>query len=62
MMRISDLFTRLRRAEAGVAMIEFAFAAPLFLMLLFWFIGRRISKASALQGLAEVAKMPGTLP
>jgi len=37
-------------------------AIALVLMLLLWFIGRRISKASALKGLAEVAKIPGTLP
>jgi hypothetical protein len=37
-------------------------AISLVLMLLFWFIGRRISKASALRGLVEVAKMPGTTP
>lgn len=33
----------------------------LFLMLPFWLIGRRISKASALQGVAEIAKSPRTL-
>lgn len=34
----------------------------LFLTLLFWFIGRRISKASMLRGIAAVSTVPGTNP
>jgi hypothetical protein len=37
-------------------------AIALVLAVLLWLIGWRISKASALRGIAEVAKMPGTLP
>ncbi len=37
-------------------------AIALVLMLLLWLIGRRISKAPALKGLAEVSKIPGTVP
>jgi hypothetical protein len=37
-------------------------AIALFLMVLFWFIGRRISKAPALQGLTQVSGIAGTLP
>lgn len=37
-------------------------AIALFLMLLLWFIGRRISKASMLRGIAAVSTVPGTYP
>jgi hypothetical protein len=37
-------------------------AIALVLMLLFWFIGRRISKASMLRGIAAVSTVPGTNP
>lgn len=37
-------------------------AFSLVLMLAFWLIGRRISKASALRGVAAVSTVPGTLP
>jgi hypothetical protein len=37
-------------------------AIALFLMLLFWSIGRRISKASMLRGIAAVSTVPGTNP
>lgn len=37
-------------------------AIALFLTLLFWFIGRRISKASMLRGIAADSKVPGTAP
>jgi hypothetical protein len=37
-------------------------AIALLLTLLFWFIGRRISKASMLQGIAAVSTVPGTNP
>jgi hypothetical protein len=37
-------------------------AIALFLTLLFWLIGWRISKASMLRGIAAVSKVPGTLP
>jgi hypothetical protein len=36
-------------------------AIALILMLAFWLIGRRISKASALQGLKEMARVPGAM-
>lgn len=37
-------------------------AIAFVLMLLFWFIGRRISKASMLRGVAAVSTVPGTNP
>lgn len=37
-------------------------AIALFLTLLFWLIGRRISKASMLRGVAAVSTVPGTNP
>lgn len=37
-------------------------AIALVLMLLFWFIGRRISKASMLRGIAAASTVPGTNP
>jgi hypothetical protein len=37
-------------------------ALALVLMLLFWFIGRRISKASMLRGIAAAATVPSTNP
>lgn len=37
-------------------------AIALFLTLLFWFIGRKISKASMLRGIAATSTVPGTLP
>lgn len=37
-------------------------AIALFLTLLFWFIGRRISKASMLRGIAAASTVPGTNP
>ncbi|TSB02388.1 hypothetical protein [Sphingorhabdus contaminans] len=37
-------------------------AIALALMLIFWFIGRRISKASMLRGIAAASTVPGTNP
>mgnify|MGYP001584401442 CR=1 FL=1 len=37
-------------------------AIALILTLLFWFIGRKISKASMLSGIAATSTVPGTLP
>lgn len=36
-------------------------AIALVLMLAFWMIGRRISKASARRGMVEAARVPGTV-
>ena len=37
-------------------------AIAFFFFFLFWFIGRRISKASMLRGIAATSTVPGTLP
>jgi flagellar biosynthesis/type III secretory pathway M-ring protein FliF/YscJ len=37
-------------------------AIALFLTLLFWFIGRKISKASMLRGIAAASTVPGNMP
>jgi flagellar biosynthesis/type III secretory pathway M-ring protein FliF/YscJ len=54
------LVSEVEAFEAGVFYPRIAIA--LFLTFLFWFIGRQISKASMLRGIAAASTVPGSLP